>query len=125
MGSLASISKQEKFERKKLNELLNFDLDFGLTPEMRFVDRFARENSNDRGEKLHPQTANLIAREFLLFLWGTWKLLRDNGDLTQNQPLQEDPKKIVIVAKAPCCLMLGRLWDLLLCYSMFYRDLCS
>jgi hypothetical protein len=45
----------------------------GANPKLTLVKRFARENSNDRGEKMSPYTAKLVSQEFLLFMWGIQK----------------------------------------------------
>jgi hypothetical protein len=45
------------------------DFDCGANPELTILKRFARENTNDRGETLQTQTANIILAELKKFFF--------------------------------------------------------
>jgi hypothetical protein len=47
---------------KKAKFIISFDVDQGKNPELSFVKRFARENTNDNGEKLSLRSAEVVVR---------------------------------------------------------------
>ena len=55
-GSSIKISREEKM----FQTIQEYDLNLEMNPELTFEMRYARENSNDKGEKFNVETANLI-----------------------------------------------------------------
>ena len=63
-------------EKKIMSSILKWDMNkfpgSKQKPELTFEMRFARENSNDKGEKLSVQTAELIIFEFKAYMFACW-----------------------------------------------------
>ena len=62
-----------------MNQILQWDLNEYedsngdiLTNTFPFENKFARENTNDKGEKLSVETANLIINEFKYYIFICW-----------------------------------------------------
>ena len=124
-------------DEDRRHEMMAQDLDFGAQVELKFNARFARENSNDRGEKMSLVTAKMVSKEFLLYMWAIQKFIRrdlkeekernklknksEGNSVEAKQPF--DVSKIKI-STAPCPPMIGRFWDLLVCYSKNYQIFC-
>ena len=47
-------------------------MDWGQQADMTFAQRFARENSNDRAEKLNLETAKMIIYEWKVFMYAAY-----------------------------------------------------
>ena len=70
-------------------KILKFDLNLGANPQLTIESRFTRENTNDMGEGLLPQTSQIIIMEFkkYMYLVATEILRRRREgqlDLTKN-----------------------------------------
>lgn len=52
-----------------LVKILKFDLNLQTNPRLTIEARFTRENTNDMGEYLLPQTAHVIIMEFKKFMY--------------------------------------------------------
>ena len=96
--------------------------------------RFARENSNDKGEKLTLETSNLIINEFKYYIWSCWVILKPNlppkkeqNDLDELEnaeaaiPVEEVEG---IWAPYPPGPLVGKVHDTLITYSYNYREFC-
>ncbi len=82
MGCLNSNERsreKRKARAKKINKIetmlfiktMKFDMNLGSKPQLTIEARFARENTNDLGERLLPQIAHVIIAEFKKFIFLT------------------------------------------------------
>ena len=77
--------------------------------------RFARENTNDRGEKLSLGSAQYIIRQFKIYIEMVWEILNE---------MPADKNQHFVVAPFPPPPLIGRVQDLLMTYTKVYRNFC-
>ena len=108
-------------------QILKFDLNLEKKPHLTIEDRFTRENTNDLGEFLLPQTAHIIITEFKKFMYlQAWEIQsrRRKGTLGINYIESSNDKWYF---KAPLWPppYLDRVWKLLILYNKNYEEFCE
>ena len=109
---------------------MKYDLNQGRDPQLTIEARFARENTNDLGEGLMPQTAHIIIAEFKKFMYLTALELmerkRNRVIVPTDRILQNDCGKKFIF-QAPFCAppYIDRMWRLLVLYNHDYDAFCK
>ena len=63
------MGKIKKIETVLYCKVMKYDFNLGKDPALTIEARFARENTNDLGEGLLPQTAHIIITEFKKFMY--------------------------------------------------------
>ena len=64
---------------KKATYIIKYDIDQNKNPDFTFVKRFARENTNDNGEKLSIKSAEIVVRQFKIYIIGVlYELVTEN-----------------------------------------------
>ena len=71
---------------KKAMFIISYDIDEGKNPELTFVMRFARENTNDNGEKLSLKSAEIIVRQFKIYVISVISQLVTIDSLNKDSP---------------------------------------
>lgn len=102
---------------------LKFDLNLGKNPRLTIEARFTRENTNDMGEFLLPQTSHIIIMEFKKFmvLQGIEiQKRRREGSLDLKKNFKKD-KKWTFTSPYTAPPYLDRVWKLLILYNSNYE----
>lgn len=126
-ASSAQRSKNEfrikRVETAMLVKLLKFDLNLQKNPHLTIEARFARENTNDMGEFLLPQTAHVIIMEWKKFMYMIATEIakrRREGTLDLTKNFKKDGKWFYTspFAAPP---YLDRVWRLVILYNNNYE----
>ena len=93
---------------------MRFDVNLGKMPELTVSLRFSRENTNDAGEPLMLQTANIILLEFKKFIY--------LAGLEINRLKRSDKKRYAGAEKIYECpytppAYIDRMWRTLILYN--------
>lgn len=107
-----------------LVKILKFDLNLKLNPCLTIEARFTRENTNDMGEFLLPQTTHIIIMEFKKFMYlqaTAIQSMKRNGtlDLTKNYKRNG---KWYYASPFVAPLYLDKVWRLLILYNRNYEE---
>lgn len=90
----------------------------GKNPEMSFTRRFARENTNDNGQKLNIKSAEIVVRQFKIYMIGVYKCL-----CLQNKHKGEGSPFIKAPFMPPP--LVSRCWDMFMTYTQSYMNFCN
>jgi hypothetical protein len=116
-----------RVETALLVKVLKFDLNIGLNPRLTIEARFTRENTNDIGEYLLPQTAHIIIMEFKKFMYMQATEIRtrlSQGTLDLQRNYKKD-KKWFFSSPYTASPYLDRVWRLLILYNNNYERFCQ
>lgn len=108
-------------------KILKFDLNLGADPQLTIESRFTRENTNDMGEGLLPQTAQVIIMEFkkYMYLVATEILRRRRQgeiDLSRNFRVKN---KWFFNCPYSAPPYIERVWRLVVLYNKNYEEFCD
>jgi hypothetical protein len=108
---------------KKAKLIIAFDIDNGKKPELSFVKRFARENTNDNGEKLSLRSAEVVVRQFKIYMIGVLDMLINEPSKVDGLNVNPQSPYIRVPFMPP--LLISRVWDLFMTYTERYLLFCS
>lgn len=61
-----------------------YDFDMGKKPQLTFAMRFARENTNDKGRRLDFESAEVVIKQFKIYVIGVYDVLLKSNKLNNN-----------------------------------------
>ena len=124
----------KKIETALLVQILKFDLNLETNPILSIEARFTRENTNDIGDALLPQTTQIIMMEFKKFMF------LQALDILKNRKLDKKskPKKSIILDRNESSIKdtfnfdspfvappyIDRAWRLFILYNKNYEEFC-
>lgn len=114
----------KRIESALFVKILKFDLNMGANPQLTIESRFTRENTNDMGEGLLPQTAHVIIMEFKKFMYlVATEILkkRREGQLDLNKNFKVN-KQWFFDSPYAAPPYIERVWRLLILYNKNYEQ---
>ena len=122
MGGI--LSTPQSIIMDKAFKVISFDIDnakiftkYAKYPAFTFIRRVARENTNDNGEKLSERSAEILVRQFKIYVIGVVKYL------VLNQELDTDSPYIIAPFMPPSIVI--KVWDLFFTYTKSYFAFCE
>lgn len=94
-----------------------YDFDMGKKPQLTFAMRFARENTNDKGRRLDFESAEVVIKQFKIYVIGVYDVLLKSNKLNNDSPY--------IVAPFMPPQIVTRVWELLMTYTHNYIAFCE
>jgi hypothetical protein len=124
LGEQNILNIDEEFKRRLWSKLVAFDLNLRKNPAFTVAARFARENTNDLGDRLNIAVSTMIVMEFKKYMFLVAIELKKQ--LSSSAPQPDDSTSLFLRAPfPPPPNAILKFWDLLILYSEHYAAFCQ